>query len=247
MLILVAQLIIAVVLFSQLSDVRRDQRAGERRLVKLEQGNRALEEKLLDLQGRTAGLLDAASVVKEVLPSVFRVQAGNSVGSAFAVGDKPRGGGSLLVTNYHVVQEVAEAGDKTVRIEQNDRTFDATIAETAPEADLAVLKTSRSVPRLTPAKRQVVAGDPVVVVGAPLGLNDSVTVGAVSAIRSEATSDVTIIQLDLELNPGNSGGPVVNASGDVVGIATAKIVENNAAGIGLAVPIDEACGELVKC
>jgi putative serine protease PepD len=78
----------------------------------------------------------------------------------------------------------------------------------------------------------------VVVVGAPLGLDDSVTTGVISAYRPN-DKDGTTIQFDAPINPGNSGGPVVNAGNQVVGVATAKA--KDAEGIGLAIDIKVAC------
>jgi len=84
----------------------------------------------------------------------------------------------------------------------------------------------------------------VVVVGAPLGLEDSVTTGVVSAYRPDDAEGATI-QFDAPINPGNSGGPVVNASNQVVGIATAKA--KDAEGIGLAIPVKTACTTFAVC
>jgi putative serine protease PepD len=75
------------------------------------------------------------------------------------------------------------------------------------------------------------------VVGAPLGLEDTVTTGVVSAYRQE--DDGPTIQFDAPINPGNSGGPVVSADEEVLGLATAKA--KDAEGIGLAIPIKTAC------
>jgi putative serine protease PepD len=84
----------------------------------------------------------------------------------------------------------------------------------------------------------------VVVVGAPLGLDDSVTTGVISAYRPD-DADGPTIQFDAPINPGNSGGPIVNASERVVGVATAKA--KDAEGIGLAIPIKVACDTFDVC
>ena len=81
-------------------------------------------------------------------------------------------------------------------------------------------------------------------VGAPLGLEDTVTTGVVSAYRPD-DADGPTIQFDAPINPGNSGGPVVNAASEVVGLATAKA--RDAEGIGLAVPIKTACDTFKVC
>ncbi len=82
-------------------------------------------------------------------------------------------------------------------------------------------------------------------VGAPLGLTDSVTTGVVSAVRKIEDAESPMIQFSAPINPGNSGGPVINSAKQVVGIATAKAVD--AEGIGLAVPITVACREFKIC
>jgi len=83
-----------------------------------------------------------------------------------------------------------------------------------------------------------------VVVGAPLGLEDTVTTGVVSAYRPDDSEGPTI-QFDAPINPGNSGGPVVNSADEVIGLATAKA--RDAEGIGLAVPIKTACDTFKVC
>ena len=81
-------------------------------------------------------------------------------------------------------------------------------------------------------------------VGAPLGLEDTVTTGVISAFRPKDPDGPTI-QFDAPINPGNSGGPVVNSAKQVVGLATAKA--RDAEGIGLAIPIKTACDTFDVC
>ena len=86
-------------------------------------------------------------------------------------------------------------------------------------------------------------GESVLVVGAPLGLEDTVTTGVVSAFRSLGGEN--LMQFDAAINPGNSGGPVFNAKKEVVGVATLKARE--AEGIGLAIPISVVCETVTLC
>jgi putative serine protease PepD len=95
----------------------------------------------------------------------------------------------------------------------------------------------------TPLARRDPSRESVVVVGSPLGLEQSVASGVISALRD--TADEPMVQFDAAINPGNSGGPVINAQRQVVGIATAKA--QNAEGIGLAIPIAVACRSLGSC
>ena len=213
--------------------------------------NKELAAKLAAEQGRTdrmekrlAGYFDPETIAAGVLPSVFRVRAGNLTGTAFSVGRKAPANGSNLFTNYHVVAEVWSDGGRTVTLERGSTKISATIVQVSKGKDLAMLRTKQRIAGLAPAADEVKPGQPVVVVGAPLGLDDSVTTGGISALWSDE-QDGPMIQFDAPINPGNSGGPVVNASKQVVGLATAKV--KDAEGIGLAIPIDTACQTFRVC
>ena len=185
-----------------------------------------------------AGVFDPQAVSSHVLPSVFRVRAGEFTGTAFSIGDKAADGQANLLTNFHVVQSVFEGGGKKVALERGKTTIDATIVKVDRKNDLALLRANKKISGLSAATATVKPGQPVVVAGAPLGLDDTVTSGVVSAYRPD-DQDGPVIQFDAPINPGNSGGPVVNARDEVVGLATAKA--RDAEGIGLAVPIKTAC------
>jgi S1-C subfamily serine protease len=179
-------------------------------------------------------------IAKSALPSVFRVKADRFSGTAWAVGKPAASGGTNLFTNYHVVEAVWEkGGDRRVSIEHNEKLYYAKIVGVDKEKDVAHLETSEKFPGLAVARGSVTPGQPIVVVGAPLGLESSVTTGVVSAFRKLEGETDPYVQFDAPINPGNSGGPVINAQGEVVGIASAKV--RNAEGIGLAIPIDLAC------
>jgi len=190
------------------------------------------------LEKELAGVFDPQAVSSNVLPSVFRVRAGDFTGTAFSIGNKAADGQSNLLTNFHVVQSVFEAGSKKVFLERGKTRIDATIVKVDQDADLALLRANKKIAGLSAATATVKPGQQVVVAGAPLGLDDTVTSGVVSAYRPD-DADGPVIQFDAAINPGNSGGPVVNANDEVVGLATAKA--RDAEGIGLAVPIKTAC------
>jgi putative serine protease PepD len=193
------------------------------------------------LEKQLAGVFDPEAVSSGVLPSVFRVRAGEFTGTAFSVG---KGNGSDLLTNYHVVAEVWTSGGKSVSLERGSTKITATIVKVDKGKDLALLKAGQKIAGLAPAGGQVKPGQQVVVVGAPLGLDDTVTTGVISAYRPDDPDGATI-QFDAPINPGNSGGPVVNADKQVVGLATAKA--KDAEGIGLAIPIKTACETFDVC
>jgi putative serine protease PepD len=204
---------------------------------------RGLETRANALETQAGKALDAAAVATDVTPSVFRVVAGDFSGTAFAIGKEPTGGGTDLLTNFHVVEELYDSGGRNVALERDNKRYTAKIVKVGHGKDIALLHANESFPRLQSASASATQGQPVVVVGAPLGLEDTVTTGVVSALRE--TADGPVVQFDAPINPGNSGGPVVNAQKQVVGIATAKA--NAAEGIGLAIPIAIACDTFANC
>ena len=218
-----------------------------------DEAGQAADRERLDRLDRRAGELekelgrafDPAAVAAAVLPSVFRVVAGDFSGTAFAVGRPTASGGTHLFTNYHVVKQVYERGDREVFIERRDQRFPADITKIDKDQDLALLETDGKFTALATATQRVSSGEPIVVVGAPLGLEDSVTTGVVSAFRKFPDYPGEMMQFDAAINPGKSGGPVINSQKQVVGIATAKPRETE--GIGLAVPIGTACATLAVC
>jgi putative serine protease PepD len=202
-----------------------------------------LEARAKELEKKAGSNLDAQEVAKGVLPSVFRVSTPQALGTAFALGKSPDGGGTDLITNYHVVQEDYEGGGRDVSLERQSLKFSAKIVKVDQSKDLALLHSDEVFPRLTAGPTVPNVGQPVLAVGAPLGLEDSVTSGVISALRN--TPDGQRLQFDAPINPGNSGGPVVNAQKEVVGVATAKAAD--AEGIGLAIPVLIVCQTFEIC
>jgi S1-C subfamily serine protease len=152
-----------------------------------------------------------------------------------------------LVTNYHVV---ADATDIEVSF-SNKESMEARVVGTDEATDIALLKVDADARALTPLElgdsEQVQVGDSVVAIGNPFGLERSVTAGIVSAlqrtIESPSESPIErVIQTDAAVNRGNSGGPLLNAAGHVIGvnskIATGSDTEVGNVGIGFAVPIN---------
>jgi putative serine protease PepD len=128
----------------------------------------------------------------------------------------------------------------------NGKSYSARVVGTDPSTDLAVLKVDAPASELFPLtlgdSSKVAVGDNVVAIGSPFGLEDTVTAGIVSALHREMTSpnDFTIddsIQTDAAINHGNSGGPLLNAQGQVIGV-TAQIESNSGGseGVGFAIP-----------
>jgi S1-C subfamily serine protease len=154
-----------------------------------------------------------------------------------------------ILTNFHVI-----AGAKKLKVTFFDGTeAEATVVAVQPDKDLAVIKPQKIPDDLEPAilgsSQQLLPGDMVVAVGFPFGIGPSVSAGVVSGLNRQFKSpDGTqvlqgLIQFDAAANPGNSGGPLVNMSGEVVGIVTAILNPTSARtfiGIGFATTIESA-------
>lgn len=203
------------------------------------------ESRLGELEKEVGGAFNVEKIAAAVLPSVFRVEAGRSIGTAFAVGPQAAGGGTNLFTNYHVVEEVWKKGGRTAEITRAGQRFDVKIVRVDKVRDVAHLHTTAKFKGLTVAKIAAKPGQQVVAVGAPLGLTDTVTSGVISAIRETGYEEGPMVQFDAAINPGNSGGPVINGQQEVVGIAVAGYLE--AEGLGLAIPIADACKSIDIC
>jgi putative serine protease PepD len=201
---------------------------------------------------RPAG--SVANIAAVALPSVVTIKVnGGSEGSATGSGFVVDGKGHIL-TNNHVVQGGVN-GDIEVVLSNGD-TEKATIVGRDASYDLAVLRIKRT--DLTPLRLgpsdKVVVGDQVIAVGAPLGLDQTVTTGIVSALNRPVTpgdpgesSYINAIQTDAAINPGNSGGPLLDMSGKVIGVnsAIARVPGTSGStggsiGLGFAIPSDQA-------
>ncbi|MGC9666677.1 S1C family serine protease [Planosporangium sp. 12N6] len=240
--VVVAGQTVALVRFDQRADAAKKTAARAR--AASDARVQALDGRVKELERQAGRSLDAAAVAADVTPSVFRVLAGDFSGTAFTIGKEPAGGGTDLLTNFHVVEDVYNSGVREVALERDNKRYTAKIVKVGDGGkDIALLHTTEKFTRLQPAKAAAAPGQPIVVIGAPLGLEDTVTTGVVSALRTNA--DGPVLQFDAPINPGNSGGPVVNAQKQVVGVATAKA--SKAEGIGLAIPIAVACDAFAIC
>ncbi|MDO4861267.1 MAG: trypsin-like peptidase domain-containing protein [Eubacteriales bacterium] len=153
-----------------------------------------------------------------------------------------------ILTNYHVI-ELAAQNNKDVNVILHDGTrYVASIVGYEKYNDIAVLKIDAE--GLTPVvfgnSSGIAVGDLVYAVGNPLGeLDFSMSTGHVSALDRLITSDesgvaINMFQIDAAVNSGNSGGPVYNAAGEVIGVVTAKYASTGVEGLGFAIPINDA-------
>ncbi|WP_162940040.1 S1C family serine protease [Gryllotalpicola protaetiae] len=203
----------------------------------------------------TASGCDTVHIARTVLPTVVTVSTVSASGaSGVGSGEVIRANG-YIVTNNHVISSAADGGEISVTF-SNGATLPAELTGRDPRTDLAVLKVdaNRSLPVLTFANSdRVVVGQPVVALGAPLGLSSTVTSGIVSAldrnvpVPSDGGTTTVLqgaLQTDASINPGNSGGALVDCRGRLIGVNTAIATVPNEAGqggggsvgIGFAVP-----------
>jgi putative serine protease PepD len=200
-----------------------------------------LETEVEDLNARAAP--DWAVVAAQVEPSVVTISTDTDLGSGWVA--HADSSGSDIVTNFHVVSDAVAAGTKTVDVLQLDKTFKGVIAHTDPTDDLAVVHVREILRPLLIAAARPKVGAMVMAAGSPLGLSGTVSVGVVSGFRSLFGSDY--LQFTAAISPGNSGGPVVDRQGHVVGIATAKLLADGAEALGFAIPVGRACASMVAC
>lgn len=148
----------------------------------------------------------------------------------------------LVLTNAHVVED-ADAVEVTLK---DGRSFQGKVVGSDPITDVAVIKIpAKDLPTVSlGTSEDVIPGDWAIAIGNPLGLDNTVTVGIISATGRSSSQvgipdkRVSFIQTDAAINPGNSGGPLLNAQGEVIGVNTA--IRANAQGLGFAIPIEIA-------
>ena len=216
---------------------------------------------LQQLNGSVAAMVGSVSrsVVQVVVTSYGPVDHSSRTDTDLVIGRQRSMGsgvvidtGGYIMTNAHVVSNArrvqvilpgpqsAEGGVRTI-VKGRGRTVDATIVGVAREIDLALLKVDEdALPALTLADYNAVRqGELVFAFGSPEGLKNSVTMGIVSAVARQADPDspLVYVQTDAPINHGNSGGPLVNVNGELVGINTFIVSESGGSqGLGFAIP-----------
>jgi S1-C subfamily serine protease len=199
------------------------------------------------LQAPTTGALSAEQIYKRDAPGVVQVtatdpaQGSESLGSGFVI-DKA----GHIVTNFHVVRGATKV---QVSFSSKDKLV-STVVGLDPSTDIAVLKIQMQASALTPLELgnsdAVRVGDTVYAIGNPFGYTRTLTSGIVSAVQRQITApnSLTIdnaIQTDASINHGNSGGPLLDAAGRVIGVTSQIYAENSQQGnigIGFAVPVN---------
>ena len=218
---------------------------------------------------------DVSDVVNNVMPAIVQVtnMSMKEYRSFFGTYEKPQksaGSGIIIsqddkyiyiATNNHVVENSTSLTVTFV----DDKAVNATVVGTDPQTDLAVIKVSVSdIDSSTITKIKVATlgssdnlsvGESAIVIGNALGYGQSVTTGVISAkdrsvtTKSESTGETytnKLIQTDAAVNPGNSGGALLNMNGEVVGIVSAKYTDTSVEGMGYAIPISSASSIIEK-
>lgn len=196
----------------------------------------------------TLGCAQAVGITTDITyTNYFGMQSTSAVsGSGFIVT-----GDGYIVTNYHVIADANDKGYKISVILYNGDKYEAKIVGVEESSDIAVLKieaTGLSATTLGDSDN-INVGETVYAIGNPLGeLSFTMTSGMVSALdrdittQDQATGQTTtnnMFQIDAAVNEGNSGGPVYNTKGEVVGIVTAKYASTGVEGLGFAIPIKD--------
>ena len=197
---------------------------------------------------------DVAAIAESVLPSVVSIliEAGDNSGSGSGFIVQSDG---YILTNNHVAAPAVNGGELTVVFDDGDEAI-AKIVGRNTSYDLAVLKVDREgLPTAVLGDSSAVrVGDVAIAIGAPLGLNGTVTAGIISSLDRPVTAGgsgelafINAIQTDAAINPGNSGGPLLDGAGRVIGINSAIATlagtiggESGSIGLGFSIPIDTA-------
>ena len=189
------------------------------------------------LRRKNAGI---APLAARVLRSVFTIEAADGwLGAGFAAWIED--GDTYLVTASHVVSHEASTNN-FVQVKRKSGSWSGEVVARDPGNDLAVVRVSGRPAGAAPLWQSLAggrprAGDELLLVGSPFGLEGTVTTGVVSRVTRR------VIQTDAAANPGNSGGPALDRSGRVVGVLVSGGGEN----INFAVPIGRACAKLRRC
>lgn len=178
---------------------------------------------------------DSAEIAKKVSPAVVLIKGTTDSGEILGTGVIISSDGKIA-TNLHVIQQIRTGG---VQLASGDKFDSFSVLAFDARKDIAIIKIPGfDLPSVSLGNsNNIQVGEPVLIVGSPLGLQGSVTTGVVSSLRDDPSSGgFKVIQTDAAANPGNSGGPLVNRQSEVIGIVTFKIkgTEN----LNFAIPIN---------
>lgn len=187
----------------------------------------SLDEELTDEIQRLAASTSAdfSGIIESSIESVVTVRTDIGQGTGFILTDD-----GYIVTNAHVL----EGGNQIQAITSDQDVFAAEYIGYVETIDIALIKIEGSFESIRLENKETQAGENVIAIGNPLGLQFSVTEGIVSAVHREGANGLeAYIQTDAALNPGNSGGPLINKDGKVIGINNFKIGSGESLGFAL--------------
>ena len=186
--------------------------------------NQSVESKINLL--KASNTEDFSGIINDAVKSVVTVRTDVGQGTGFIIDNK-----GYLVTNAHVLS----GGKKVNAITSNQEILPAEFIGYDPDLDIALLKIPGDYQKLTLANsNNVEVGEKVIAIGNPLGLQFSVSEGIVSGVNRQGMNGLKYyIQTDAALNPGNSGGPLINKKGQVIGINNFKIGGGESLGFAL--------------
>ena len=190
------------------------------------------------LVGKEVNLFSQPSMLSEIIDtareSVLGVECGESSGTGWVLST---GGDTLIVTNHHVVADCVRTSPQIIF---DNAVVSANIVGSDEYTDLAVLKVNRSLTSLATASPPPI-GSWLMVIGNPIGLDRSINYGTLT------NNAEGFLITDAAINPGNSGGPVFNSRGEVIGVASAKLVSEGIDRIGLVIPLSDLCLQVLQC
>lgn len=199
----------------------------------------SLEDQIKDATGLSRSVIDAGKVFQRVGQATVRISDGErTIGSGFIFDNEAH-----VMTANHVVEEL---GEKIFVILSDGRSLPAVLIGTSIESDVAVLQLTND-PAIEPPpladSAKVKIGEPVATVGNPFDLPETLTTGIVSQVNrfaevrvdSQTRGVANLIQFDAAVNFGNSGGPLANASGEIIGMVIARVEPGEGDGIYYAV------------
>jgi S1-C subfamily serine protease len=233
----------------KLQDERNARSDAEARIALLEGTAKVVQDdqQSLHSQLEAQAAADPTAISIRVQPSVYTIETpGGSLGSAWVVSSDHIT--AKFVTNYHVIADAWESGVTTVAVFQDEgRRLDGTIEQALPDVDLALVSVAADIPALKVSNETPRAGETIVVIGSPLGFGGSVSTGTVSALRD--FNGLHLIQFAAPTSPGNSGGPIVNALGEVIGITELDLgrVVQGSENAKFAIPANQVCLSLKVC
>jgi S1-C subfamily serine protease len=181
----------------------------------------------------------ARSIYDTVIPSIVTVECGPWQGTGFAYWGLPADGyRSVIITNHHVIEDCASNSTTSlVAYDSDGYEIGVALSNWSEEYDLALLMTTAELPPLFDGREGLV-GDTVYALGSPSGLQGTFTVGIISNVYSDA------YQTDAAVNPGNSGGPLLDSRGRVLGVNTWAL---DGEGLNIASRTELFCEALFDC